>query len=291
MILYIRLAFIPVSRERRRRALSAVVFRIIPAKIGQAVVDMEKKFRLLKAEEIEVKIKQAAEKGAVALIYKTSRVDMDVLDETVGAENWADDYKEIHGNLYCGIGIRTSPESPFVWKWDCGIESREDAGNEKKGEASDAFKRAGVKWGIGRELYTAPFIFLNVPTQKDGARYKLVNPYARYDVAEIEYDKGRRIRRLSIVDERGREVFAYPRSGTGAPKKGGRAAATEKCACALCPEDWEKIGYTEERLREVILERTGKKLEELNEKECARLREWIDKVYEKRMQSPFPEAD
>ena len=86
---------------------------------------MEKKFRLLKAEEIEVKVKQATEKGAVALIYKTSRVDMDILDETVGAENWADDYKEIHGNLYCGIGLKSSPEQPFVWKWDCGIESRE----------------------------------------------------------------------------------------------------------------------------------------------------------------------
>lgn len=149
---------------------------------------MEKKFRLLKAEEIEVKVKQATEKGAVALIYKTSRVDMDILDETVGAENWADDYKEIHGNLYCGIGLKSSPEQPFVWKWDCGIESREDAGNEKKGEASDAFKRAGVKWGIGRELYTAPFVFLNVPTQKDGARYRLTNPFAKYDVAEVDYD-------------------------------------------------------------------------------------------------------
>ena len=67
---------------------------------------MQKKFRLLRAEEIEVKVKQATEKGAVALVYKTSRVDMDILDETVGPENWADDYREIHGNLYCGIGIR-----------------------------------------------------------------------------------------------------------------------------------------------------------------------------------------
>ena len=63
-------------------------------------VYMEKKFRLLKAEEIEIKIKQATEKGVVALVYKTSRVDMDILAETVGAQNWADDYKEIHGYLY-----------------------------------------------------------------------------------------------------------------------------------------------------------------------------------------------
>ncbi|MFQ7077338.1 MAG: hypothetical protein ACLRSW_05045 [Christensenellaceae bacterium] len=63
------------------------------------------KFRLLKAEEIEVKIKQVTQK-TLALIYKTSRVDMDILDETVGAENWQSEYAEIKGNLYCGIGIK-----------------------------------------------------------------------------------------------------------------------------------------------------------------------------------------
>ncbi len=251
---------------------------------------MDKKFRLLKAEEIEVKVKQATEKGAVALIYKTSRVDMDILDETVGAENWADDYKDIKGNLYCGIGLRTAADAPFVWKWDCGVESREDAGNEKKGEASDAFKRAGVKWGIGRELYTAPFIFLNVPTQREGARYKLTNPFSKYDVAEVEYDKLRRIRRLVIVDERGKTVFEYPRerinSGRGElPFKKMKTEAGKEESCALREEDWEKIGYTEEQLQEVVLKKTGKKIGDLDEKECSRLRDWINKVYEKRLQS------
>lgn len=235
---------------------------------------MEKKFRLLKAEEIEVRVKQATEKGVSALIYKTSRVDMDILDETVGAENWADDYREIHGNLYCGIGIRPAPGEPFVWKWDCGIESREDAGNEKKGEASDAFKRAGFKWGIGRELYTAPFVFLSVSTVKDGGRYKPKDPFARYDVAEIGYDGARRINRLVVADGRGRTVFEYPRK----PAKGGG-----KCRnCGLQPEDWEKIGYTEEMLEEAVESRLGKRIADLDEGECARLREWLDKVYEKR---------
>ena len=82
--------------------------------------------RLLSADEIEVKVKKVTEKGVVALLYKTARVDMDILDETYGPENWQDDYKEIKGNLYCGIGINE------VWKWDCGIESREDdEGNQK----------------------------------------------------------------------------------------------------------------------------------------------------------------
>lgn len=234
---------------------------------------MEKKFRLLKAEEIEVKLKQTTEKGAVALVYKTSRVDMDILDETVGAENWADDYKEIHGNLYCGIGIRASKDEPFVWKWDCGVESREDAGNEKKGEASDAFKRAGVKWGIGRELYTAPFIFLHIPTQKSGNRYRPTDPYARFDVAEVAYDSSRRISRLLVVDERGKTVFSYPREGK-----------TDGCVnCALLEEDWEKIGYTKSGFEEMVVKLTGKTLDNLDDEECERLRDWIDKVYQKRI--------
>lgn len=179
------------------------------------------KFRLLKPEEIEIKIKQVTEKGAVALIYKTSRVDMDILDEMVGAENWQSDYQEIKGNLYCGIGIKDETTQDWVWKWDCGIESRSDGdGNEKKGEASDAFKRAGVQWGIGRELYTAPFIFLPLETVSNGKGYKLKNPFSRFDVKEIEYTESRKISKITIVDERGREVFQYPKEATKAKQTG-----------------------------------------------------------------------
>lgn len=122
---------------------------------------MPRMFRFLTADEIEVKVKQVKENGLVCLLYKTARTDMDLLDETVGADNWTNDYREIKGNLYAGIAIR-QPDGSMIWKWDCGIESREDGeGNEKKGEASDAFKRAGFRWGIGRELYTSPFIWIN----------------------------------------------------------------------------------------------------------------------------------
>lgn len=180
---------------------------------------MGRLFRLLKADEIEVKVKQVKEKGAVALIYKTSRVDMDILDETLGAENWTTDYKEIKGNLYCGIGIRTNANQPFVWKWDCGIESREDEeGNEKKGEASDAFKRAGFKVGIGRELYSSPFIFLSVETELDGKKYKLKNPFESYSVSKIEYDSDDKISALEIVNSKGLVVYAYPKQSAGATK-------------------------------------------------------------------------
>ena len=154
---------------------------------------MVRMFRFLTADEIEVKVKQVKENGLVCLLYKTARTDMDLLDETVGADNWTNDYREIKGNLYAGIGIRQKDGS-MVWKWDCGIESREDGeGNEKKGEASDAFKRAGFRWGIGRELYTSPFIWIN----PDKAEIKPTNIggkttfkcFDKFSVEKIAYDE------------------------------------------------------------------------------------------------------
>lgn len=171
-----------------------------------------KEFRLLTADEIEVRVKKCTANGATALLYKTARVDMAILDETVGIMNWETDYKEIKGNLYCGIGIRDSEEKPFIWKWDCGIESREDTdGNQKKGEASDAFKRAGFRVGIGRELYTSPFIFLKIPVATDtkGGKttYKPQNTFDSYSVSKIEYNEKRAIVGLEIIDNKGSVVY------------------------------------------------------------------------------------
>lgn len=142
-----------------------------------------KDFRLLNEQDIECKVKRVTDKGAILLLYKTARTDMDILDEAVKPENWTCDYREIKGNLYCGIGVRT--EDGFVWKWDCGIESREDdEGNQKKGEASDAFKRAGFKWGIGRELYTAPLIF--IPAEKMNVKQTGNGKFRTYDTFTVE---------------------------------------------------------------------------------------------------------
>jgi hypothetical protein len=150
-------------------------------------------FRFLTADEIEVKVKQVKENGLVCLLYKTARTDMDLLDETVGHANWENDYREIKGNLYAGIGIRQS-DGTLVWKWDCGIESREDGeGNEKKGEASDAFKRAGFRWGIGRELYTSPFIWIGA--DKAEIKESVFNGktthkcFEKFSVEKIAYDE------------------------------------------------------------------------------------------------------
>ena len=175
-------------------------------------------FRLLRADEIDVKVKQVTEKGALALLYKTARTDMAILDETFGVLNWTDDYKEIKGNLYCGIGVRDNESNPFIWKWDCGIESREDdEGNQKKGEASDAFKRAGTKLGIGRELYTSPFIFMKVETASDGKKWQLKNKFQTFSVNEIGYDDKRNINHLVIVNDKNEVVFTFGK-GENKPK-------------------------------------------------------------------------
>lgn len=179
---------------------------------------MSIKFPLLEAKDIEVKVKQVSAKGAIALLYKTARVDMACLDDVVGAECWEDDYKEIGGVLYCGIGIHT--DKGVRWKWSNGVESRSDGdGNEKKGEASDAFKRAGFMWGIGRELYTAPFIFLNVETEQDGndgKKYKLKDRFSTFSVKSITYDKDDTIDK--VVIENNQNEIVYPKNYNNAPK-------------------------------------------------------------------------
>lgn len=175
------------------------------------------KFRLLTAGDIEVKVKKVTAKGAVLLLYKTARTDMDLLDEAVGAENWECDYREVKGNLYCGIGIRKDEASPFVWKWDCGIESREDdEGNQKKGEASDAFKRAGFKWGIGRELYTSPFIFVGAGDMNIDSQGGKNRTYDTFRVEKIAY-QDRAISGLALINNRtGKRCFVWTAKNAGA---------------------------------------------------------------------------
>lgn len=174
-------------------------------------------FPLLTPEQIEVKVKQVRDGNVALLLYKTARTDMDMLDKVVGPLCWETDYKEIKGNLYCGIGIYDESHDAWVWKWDCGTESRPDEeGNQKKGEASDAFKRAGFKWGIGRELYTGPHIVAYVPTEENRGKYVMKEKHHKYDgfvVGDIGYEDGKIIR-LRIDDSRGNAVFTFPRSGS-----------------------------------------------------------------------------
>jgi hypothetical protein len=108
--------------------------------------------------------------GGTQLAYIDARDVMDILDEVVGQENWQTDYKILGDKIYCGIGIYT--DDKWVWKWDMGTESEFEA---EKGEASDAFKRAGVKWGIGRFLYDIDPTKSNFQEMKKEAKKKVSN--------------------------------------------------------------------------------------------------------------------
>lgn len=203
------------------------------------------KFRLLRADEIECRVSQIYENGLVLLLYKTARTDANLLDETVGPENWENDFSLIDGVLYGCITIfcQGEYEARKVTKCDAGTESFTEA---EKGRASDAFKRAGFKWGIGRELYTAPFIWIGAEkcNIKEGRNGKLVCN-DKFTVTNIEYNDKDEISKLNIA--RGTEsVFAWTLgSGSKVPTQEVKRTETApktpagefKPTCAMCGKE------------------------------------------------------
>lgn len=179
---------------------------------------MEKKIRSLKANEIEIRIQQVSANGVQLLLYKDSRCDKRILDETFGITGWKNKYEEIKGNLFCTISIWDEEKKQWIEKCDCGTESFSE---KEKGEASDAFKRAGFNVGIGRELYTRIFYFAKVPTKEIGkdkngnSKYELSNKYEKFEVLEIcTNEKTEKIEKIKIIDSKGNVVFNYGYSKT-----------------------------------------------------------------------------
>ena len=171
------------------------------------------KFRLLNADEIECRVGQCfPDKNnptAVSiLLYKDARCDMAILDETIGSTNWQRIHEFKDGKLYCTVSIWDSEKQMWIEKEDVGVESNTEA---EKGQASDSFKRACVNWGIGRELYTAPFIYIQANNGENIKRTK-------FDLKSITYDEKGRIASLVIVDDKGNTRYTFPR-GKAEPAK------------------------------------------------------------------------
>lgn len=184
------------------------------------------KFRNLTADEIECRVQQVTDNGLILLLYKNARCDMNILDETVGSENWQREHYECKGNLFCRVGIlKDSREIPdnakdivlgrreWIWKSDCGTESNTEA---EKGEASDSFKRACVNWGIGRELYTAPLIWIPAVDKNGRNNYNAKNKNGKivtkdkFAVEKITISEDKKIIGFSIVNTSIKErVFMY----------------------------------------------------------------------------------
>lgn len=161
---------------------------------------MELIFDLLDADEIECRVgtvkqpKDGQPGGISLLLYKDARCDMTRLDKAVGAMGWQRSHSRENAN--CTVSIWDSEKKMWVSKEDTGVASRTEA---EKGLASDSFKRACVNWGIGRELYTSPFIWISGnPDQLKWERFK---------VKSIGYDDNRSVNALTIVDKRNKVVF------------------------------------------------------------------------------------
>lgn len=166
---------------------------------------MKLEFRKLKADEIECRIGTIKKDGTglSLLLYKDARCDMNILDETVGPMNWKREH--VRDNSNCIVSLWDDDKSQWVSKEDVGKESFTEA---EKGLASDSFKRACVNWGIGRELYTAPFIWVscdNANIKNFGGKYTCTD---KFYVEKITYKENGDIDGLSIINEKnGKRVF------------------------------------------------------------------------------------
>ena len=164
----------------------------------------EKEIRLLRADEIECRVATVSDKGVSLLLYKDARVDQKILDETYTPLGWKRTHQSIEGNLYCTVEVYDSQKGEWIAKQDVGGVSYSE---KEKGQASDSFKRACVNWGIGRELYTAPFIWLpagKVTIQHKSDKYVC---YDKFNVKSIEYSEQREIIGLVITNEKGQIVY------------------------------------------------------------------------------------
>lgn len=169
-------------------------------------------FRPLRADEVDVRVSQCKPNGVSLLLYKDARCDMNILDETVGPERWQRHHSRDNAN--CTVAIYIPHMDQWVEKEDTGTESNTEA---EKGLASDSFKRACFNWGIGRELYTAPFIWVpadGCTIKQDGQKSKC---FDRFRVSDMTVEAGK-ITSITIVNDSRKGTVVY-RFGSQEPRR------------------------------------------------------------------------
>lgn len=163
--------------------------------------------RVLRADEIECRVQTVRQDGCSVLLYKDARCDMRILDETFGVNGWQRTHELINGNLFCNIDIWDIEKNCWIRKQDVGTESYTE---KEKGQASDSFKRAGFNIGIGRELYTSPFIWIKLTPEDFKTNSKGESKLnTTFSVAEIGYNDKREISKLSISDNKGKARYTF----------------------------------------------------------------------------------
>lgn len=174
---------------------------------------MELRFRLLRADEIDCRIATVSKKGLSLLLYKDARCDQNILDETVGAMNWQRHHSRDNAN--CVVSIWDPDKAQWVEKEDTGTESNTE---KDKGLASDSFKRSCFNWGIGRELYTAPFMWVT-PADANIEEYNgKVTCRDRFSVIEIKHE-GNTISGVTIRNDSNKHTITFGSRGRVADQK------------------------------------------------------------------------
>lgn len=212
-------------------------------------------FRKLRADEIECRIAMVKKNGVSLLLYKDARVDQNLLDETVGPMNWQKSYSRDNAN--CTVSVWDGEKKQWISKEDTGKESYTE---KEKGLASDSFKRACFCWGIGRELYTAPYIWVDAKDCKiveEEGKLKCKN---NFFVSQIGYDEKGTINSLKISNGH-KDVFRYG-AVNNAPE----------------PEEKPEASKKEEPEKEMATEAQIKVLQSLLSKYGLSLEKWLTKI-------------
>lgn len=227
--------------------------------------------RLLKADEIECRVSVINEKGLSLLLYKDARVDQKILDETFGIFGWKRSHQCIDGNLYCTVEIYDKESGQWIAKQDVGTTGYAE---KEKSQASDSFKRACFNWGIGRELYTAPFIW--IPAGKTLIQNKENRLFCNdhFHISSIKYNDDREISALTVVNDKGQMVYELKEKGNGAEgrhkgkgsvESSGKAEAVQKTAQKRTAEKQQKasdaISREQMNCLQAELDRTGVSME------------------------------
>lgn len=197
-------------------------------------------FRPLTSEEIDCRVSMCRENGVSLLLYKDARVDQNILDETFGIFGWQRSHQLIDGNLYCTVSVRNPETGEWVHKQDVGKESNAE---KEKGQASDSFKRACFNLGIGRELYTAPFIWIpkELVTIKKDDKGKNTT-YDKFSVRSITIEGGKIVQLEIQNDTRKCVVYTYgtkKQNNAPAQSEQANAQSQQKQAPAKTPEEIE----------------------------------------------------
>lgn len=225
-----------------------------------------KEIRKLRADEIEARVGIVKKNGISLLLYKDARCDMNILDETFGIMGWQRKHELINGSLFCTVSIK-GEDGEWIGKQDVGVQSYTEA---VKGAASDSFKRACFNVGIGRELYTAPFIWISsdkVNIVEDNGKLKVKDSF---HVSYISYDEGGKvIRSLEICNQKNKIVCQF-NMGNKVSKQASQTANKKQLSdyrMGKLYDEMKRTGVTEQQ----IVERFHVSLANLTERDYKRI--------------------